>query len=462
MLGMYVHTHWSYNHPYCARRWTDEDWRGYLSALREIGYDTVMIWPQLDTMPVPRTPSDDAYLARLAGVIDFAHSLQMKVLLTLTANVVAGPKASQYTFETRNYWEAEDKANPTDPADVRRLIEARRLHLQPLAKADGVSIIDSDPGGWPDSPTEHFVDLFVAQARVMRQLNHNAEIWYWAWFGWPHGQRMGTYLDTFDLLDRKADFPWLLLSCFDVHLEASMQRGLTERRAFYPYAMVEFEPSFPMVNCRPNWFRQEMQRFDPAVYPLGLIVNSQTHCLQAPYAYLTAHYARGGTRATERLGMLGEWLVPEAATLIGESLARLEELPEVEEMRHCARQLRAAAEKNPVGGRLVGLIFGSPRRFLIDLADNLDLRADFLELRRAVDTGRHLKPVLRTLVSHIRPYQQRVGYDAAFHMEPLRPNLILPLQRIGDETLNKAIASQGGERGYLPALFDAIDAFAAE
>src|SRR2546423_1870960 len=29
MVGMYIHQHWPYNHPYCARTWTVEDWRGY-------------------------------------------------------------------------------------------------------------------------------------------------------------------------------------------------------------------------------------------------------------------------------------------------------------------------------------------------------------------------------------------------------------------------------------------------
>ena len=36
MLGMYVHTHWSYRHPYAARTWTEADWAGYLRALREL------------------------------------------------------------------------------------------------------------------------------------------------------------------------------------------------------------------------------------------------------------------------------------------------------------------------------------------------------------------------------------------------------------------------------------------
>ena len=38
MLGMYVHTHWGYHHPYAARTWSLADWKGYLGALRALGY----------------------------------------------------------------------------------------------------------------------------------------------------------------------------------------------------------------------------------------------------------------------------------------------------------------------------------------------------------------------------------------------------------------------------------------
>ena len=50
-LGMYVHTHWGYSHPYCACSWTPADWEGYLAGLARLGSDFVMVWPQLDCMP---------------------------------------------------------------------------------------------------------------------------------------------------------------------------------------------------------------------------------------------------------------------------------------------------------------------------------------------------------------------------------------------------------------------------
>ena len=53
MIGMYVHQHWPYKHPYAARTWTLADWRGYADGLKQLGYNTLLIWPMLEIMPDP-------------------------------------------------------------------------------------------------------------------------------------------------------------------------------------------------------------------------------------------------------------------------------------------------------------------------------------------------------------------------------------------------------------------------
>src|SRR5437762_584279 len=97
MLGLYVHTHWAYSHPYAARTWSVEDWRGYLGG--------------------------------------------------------------------------------------------HRWQLEPLAAADGIVIIDSDPGGYIGSTNDQFVELLRAKITLFRQLNPKAELVYWMWFGWENYNR---------------------------------------------------------------------------------------------------------------------------------------------------------------------------------------------------------------------------------------------------------------------------------
>jgi hypothetical protein len=101
VLGMYIHEGWPYKHPYAARTWTLEDWRGYADGLKKIGYNMLAIWPALETMPDPLTSSDRANIEKTAKVIDMLHDeFGMSALLILCPNTVANnPVAAQYSFE---------------------------------------------------------------------------------------------------------------------------------------------------------------------------------------------------------------------------------------------------------------------------------------------------------------------------------------------------------------------------
>ena len=43
VIGMYIHQHWPYHHPYAARTWTLEDYRGYADGLKKLGFNTLVI-----------------------------------------------------------------------------------------------------------------------------------------------------------------------------------------------------------------------------------------------------------------------------------------------------------------------------------------------------------------------------------------------------------------------------------
>src|SRR5947209_12110170 len=87
MVGMYIHQHWPYDHPYCARTWTVADYRGYAGALKQLGFNTILIWPMLEIVPDPPTPSDTANLRKIAQVIDALHGLDMRVWIVLCPNI---------------------------------------------------------------------------------------------------------------------------------------------------------------------------------------------------------------------------------------------------------------------------------------------------------------------------------------------------------------------------------------
>ena len=138
IVGMYIHEHWPYNHPYAARTWTVEDWKGYAGGLKKLGFNTVMIWPMIEIMPEPLTPSDRASLEKDARVIDMLHhEFGMRVMMALTANVIAdNHAASAATFEHRHFFYSDQHVNPADANAVAKMMQ-RAPGANALSGSDG-------------------------------------------------------------------------------------------------------------------------------------------------------------------------------------------------------------------------------------------------------------------------------------------------------------------------------------
>ena len=166
VIGMYVHQHWPFEHPYAARTWALEDWRGYADGLKRLGYNTVMIWPVLETVPDPPTPSDRANIEKIARVIDALHGeLGMRVWLTLCPNVDAdSAEAARAPFEKRHFFWCDTRVDPRDPAAMRRMTEKRAALLAPLAGTDAVA----SPGRRPSPTGDGSVDVVPGELQVDR------------------------------------------------------------------------------------------------------------------------------------------------------------------------------------------------------------------------------------------------------------------------------------------------------
>ena len=82
LVGMYIHQHWPYNHPYAARTWTIEDYRGYADGMKKLGYNMLVIWPVLETMPNPLTASavsDDTWFLQVRDNADHLRGCCIQV-----------------------------------------------------------------------------------------------------------------------------------------------------------------------------------------------------------------------------------------------------------------------------------------------------------------------------------------------------------------------------------------------
>ncbi len=488
MLAFYVHTHWGYDNPYAARTWTLVNWHDYLSGLSALGYDTVQVWPLLDSMPLRFTRSDRAFLDRLRQVIDLAHDeFGMKTIMCCNSNVIGNAEAERYEFESRPYFLSEAKLNPGEPAQVDIVRQHLRGAFEYLHRTDAITVIDSDPGGYIDSTNDQFVDLMEMKISTVREFNPSIELYYWMHVGWENYNRfwkeaatwhdpysrpeirfdLEVFIETLKLMMERVPEPWGLYVNHLNHFTATQQLGLQEKRLQLPYGLIEGEPAFPLS----NWDPERMDRFinhhfpdySADQFPRGRMGNAQTHCLQLPHTYLFAHMAQGGSIGTADLERFAGELLPDCAGVVAESWTLLEtDAPDAQ--RASAARLVDEAAKEQRTGTYRGLLFGDARRFLVDLAMNLQVRARLTELRDAIESGVGSPLAIGSLPGDFRPYQQRLGFVDAYG-GPLYEGLNEQVIKLGDAGVDAACndfhnwANPSLRNGALVRLLGALDAY---
>ena len=425
MIGMYVHQHWPYNRPYCARTWTLPDWRGYADGLHRLGYNTVLIWPVLEIMPDPLTPSDVAYLEKTQKVIRMLHEdFGMRVYLALCPNVVPDDDyASLAPVEKRHFFACDLRINPADAAAMKRMMERRAVVLGYLREADGISIIDSDPGGYPGSTNEEFVNLLMEHRRLFDELRPGIELIYWmhaGWLGYNRFYETGTLsfstdeenLDVLRRLMAADPEPWGLAN----GLPLAEKLGIADRVISFNYGRIEGEPSFPLT----NFGGTSAWEGGNAPGPRGVMGNAQTHCVQLPNTFAFARGAYNLPVAESDYVQFAEELLPRLGTLIVEGWKALHG-GNPEHMRELAMRLWQVPDSDLETGPLSGLLFGSPRRFLNDLSLQLRMMASYEELRKA--PGRPTREQIRAFAEDASAWQAAHGYENAWWWPDLDPVL---------------------------------------
>ncbi len=445
-VGMYIHQHWSYNHPYAARTWTLEDWRGYLDGIYRLGYNNILIWPMLEIMPNPLTPSDEANLKKIAAVIEMAHErFNMKVSIVFCPNV--SPKSeegSKYTFEKRPFFHTDERVDPGDPVAFGKLMEWREKLFRPLAKTDGLTIIDSDPGGYPNSSNLEFVYLLGAHRRMLDHLRPGIKLDYWANFGWEsYGKFYATgelnrgapseIRRTIELMSEQRLEPWGVASGYGPDIADSL--GMGDRVISYNYGAIEGEPSFPFTlfggDRAYNAGKNGGQR--------GVMGNAQTHCIQLPNTFAFARGAHGLPVETKDYIDFANKLIPGQGKLIVESWQALQG-DDINKMGHCIRQLTTLKLNSLKGGSLQGLIFGDPARFINDLLLQLKTASTLYDMKIAVNTTAKreiIKKKFAAFISAAEAWQSKHGYSNHWYWPAMQETLA----KFGSKQLDATLAT---------------------
>jgi hypothetical protein len=444
VLGLYMHQHWSYNYPYAVRTWTLNDWKGFLGGLQKLGYNYALICPMLDNMPDPLTSSDSANIKKIAEVIHYAHKeLNMKVGIVLCPNV--SPKngeASKYSFEQRPFFHTDERVDPGDAVAFGKLMARREQLFGPLKEADGVYIIDSDPGGYPNSTNLEFVYILDAHRKMLDRLRPGIEVVYWAHFGWvsyskfyASGKLIAGTVDepreAITLMSKQHMGPWAVASSrYGPHLADAI--GMGDRVVGFPYGAIESEPSFPLTHfggeAAVNGGRSGGAR--------GVIGNAQSHIVQLPNIFAFARSAQGLAVqkgdyihfANDLIPGLGEKIVEGWTALQGEDTVR---------MREIARQLDSASRMGPSKGNLAGLVFNNPSSFLNDLVLQLNMTAGLYSFRKTLGEGDKMKIAvsLGNFVSATEAWQKKHGYSNSWYWPPMME----ALRKLNDPSVNAVL-----------------------
>jgi hypothetical protein len=452
-VGMYIHQHWPYNHPYAARTWTVADFSGYADGLKRLGYNMVMIWPVLETMPDPLTPSDAAELDKISEVIDILHrEFQMQAYIALCPNVGARNKeAARYEFQKRHFFYCDMRINPGDPVALGKMIQWRESLLRPLAHMDGVLLIDSDPGGYAGSNNAEFVTLFGEHRKMLNRLRPGIELYYWMHQGWEGYCRLyqtadfasrgwGTREEAEDMLARMKRLdpkPWGIT----VHtvgdppngtnMKMAEKFGLAGEALAFNYNAIEYEPSFPMTNFGDD----NAYNSGRALAPRGTIANAQSHCVQLPNTFAFAQGALGKARPTRLdYAQFADDLLPGQGHLIAQAWELLPS-KDANAMRAMADGLEAVPDGNLTPGPLKGLLLGDARRFTNDLAMILRLRAAYAVFVATLDGGGDGKKSFAIFVTAVERWQARHGYEGALRW----PGFDAVLRKLNSSAINAVL-----------------------
>ena len=419
LVGMYVHQHWPYNHPYAARTWTIEDWRGYADGLKKLGFNTIMIWPMLEFMPDPPTPSDVASLEKHREVIRMLHKeFGMRVMMVLCPNVAADDAAaSGTTFQTRHFFWVDRRINPADTTAVGKMMKRREKLLRYLSDVDGVAIIDSDPGGYPGSTNAEFIQLLAAHRQLFDRLRPGIELTYWMHAGWEAYSRFyqtgklvlgddAEHMDAVRRLKALNPEPWGMAN----GLAYAMKLGVASRVISFNYGRIEAEPSFPLTNFGGDAAFEGGH--NPG--PRGVMGNAQTHCVQLPNTLAFSRGAAGKTLTDADYVQFAEDLITGRGRLIVDGWKALSG-KNAAAMRESAGQISRAASGRLATGPLRGLLFGDPGRFMTDLALQLQLKAAYEDFLNAIDSKRQVKHALSEFVAAAEEWQHRTGYQDSWN-----------------------------------------------
>ncbi|MHB0999864.1 MAG: hypothetical protein ACYC27_11525 [Armatimonadota bacterium] len=287
---------WAFNYPYTFRSWSEKDWKSYLDVLTYSGVNLLYIWPFMEIMPLPLSSEDTAYLQEVRCIIDYAQKEHgMQVWIMEAANRVTTSDLGVRDPRHRPYWRLDIQLdrNPAVPAEFDTIMKSHEALYKIVDNMDGVCIIDSDPGGWPDSPVSDFTKIFRGCRDLLDKHSKNGKktrLINWMWCGWGRTQNNCFSADfmgeTIRAMKSDVPEPWMLISGIGGYLPVCRDEQVIGKTVYLPYNTIETEPSYPATNIGIDGMRRVFDGFSGFASEVGGVMgNVQTPLLQFPHVF---------------------------------------------------------------------------------------------------------------------------------------------------------------------------------
>jgi hypothetical protein len=408
---------WSFNYPYAYRPWKEADWEKFIDILWSQGGNLLYLIPMMEIMPVPLSPADDAYLQMVRRVIDYAHQQRgIEVWIFTSVNRIAVSDCGERDPQLRAFWvnQCQKDLDPGDPQQFDRIINFFQVLYRTVNNADGFGLIDSDPGGWPQSPVRDQIKVFKAMRAFLDRYNvkgTQAKLIDWMWIGWGRHKFLSssdTVVGQYDWTDKNPDAndvafmeetirafrkdlpePWWLIAGFPAYLGSSQEERELGKTVFLRYAAIEYEPSFPWTNVPLDPVRKALDVLSDYPGTLGVMGNNMTALLQFPrtYYFLSSawDYSYRKRPQADVLLELSSHLYPEQKQLIADCISALE-ATDPQKINSALERLEGLLNQGQLGrpGVIGRRLFPDHLQVARDLVSQLKIRAARQRLLQAL------------------------------------------------------------------------------
>ena len=408
---------WPLNYPYAFRSWKEADWKKFVDIAWAQRINLFYLWPFMEIIPVPLSADDEAYLQEVHRVVDYAQNQRgMEVWVMHSANRIGTSNCGISDPRFRTYWvnDCQKDMNPADSHQFARIVKSFEAFYKIVNNPDAFCMIDSDPGGWPQSPISDQVKIFQAARKLLDQYSlhgQKTKLVDWMHVGWgrhkfftstdsvvaaydwtsknPDESDVAFMGETTRNFKKNLSEPWGLIAGQTPYLSVLQKEDVLDKTVYLRYGAIESEPAFPATNIGQESIKEV---FDKASnYPglRGVMGNNQLMLLQFPrtfYFFETAWSKEYENRPEKDVLLdLAEQLYPDHRELIAESFLALRET----DAEHIATTLERLDKLVATGntgrpGALGRLLFPDPAAVAKNLKLQLEIRSARQSLVKAL------------------------------------------------------------------------------